>query len=166
MMTQMRNKKAISDIVVTVLLVLTAIIVGTLIFAFGRSFISNSDGGETISKEVCAQKFNFQFSGCYNTVDNLINIDIVNFKQDIPAGSLISLDNGRSRVLTLLYQERKTLFQGQASSIILNASLVRIDLTTFDLKKIAIVPVLRNNASTVLCDNIAAIDVTKCEAKI
>ena len=159
---KMKSKRAISDIIVTVLLVLTAIIVATIIFAFGRSFISNSSGSEIISKESCNNKFNFQFSGCYSLSDNIINIDIVNFKQDIPAGSLIALDSGRSKILTLLYQERKTLSQGQASSIVINASLIRIDLSSFDLKKIAIVPVLRSNASTVLCDNIAAVDVTKC----
>ena len=161
----MKNKRGLSGVVITVLLLLLAIVIAGMIFAYSQGLLNTmkKSGVQTIANQECPRLYDFDYSACYYSSNSTINLEVINLKEDIPSGSLISLDFGPTKILTLLYQTPdKILKIGQSDSLVIDGQIIGLDFSNSIPLKIKIVPVFESNDVRVLCDNLNGVEITKC----
>jgi FlaG/FlaF family flagellin (archaellin) len=169
-----KNKKAVSAVITTILLVLLAIAIAAIIYASSKSFIQNmqKDSAIKMAKEQCGKRFNVELAACYKlpvlpSTTSTINLDLINLKETIPAGSSIILNNGlEERIIPLegvAFTEQE-ITQGVGKSLTLTIDNTQLDLATFAPKTIKFVPVFTYKNERVLCNEIPEIDIKACQA--
>jgi len=162
----MKDKRGVSAVIIAVLLILLTLTVASTVFIYSKNLLRNvqKDSATALAQTECPKKFSMQIDGCFNLASNQIHMDIVNLKDEIPAGSLISLESDYTKVLMQLYSyPPKILGAGQSDSITINASEIGLNLAAFGLKKIGIVPIFMVKDARVLCDELGTIDIAECK---
>lgn len=156
----MKNKRALSEVITTVLLIVVGLAAATLIFAFARQTLQNAqnEGANTASKTECLEKFQFQVQGCFNTTKNEIYLDIINTKELLPENSLISLESGTTRIL-MPFGPTTKITSGDSISLTITPSVA---LNEFNLKKVKIIPVYSSKGTQVLCDQLDSLAISEC----
>jgi hypothetical protein len=165
-----KSKKAVSGVIIAILLILLAVIIASIIFYSSKSFMQNieKDSAIKLAKEQCNTKFNIELAACYkldypNTGTHTINLDLINLKETIPAGSSILLDNGlEEKIIPLVEFTTNEITQGIGKSITIAIDSAQLDLSTYGLKTIKFVPVFVYKNERVLCDEIPEVDINVC----
>ena len=155
-----KNKKAVSTVIVTVLLIVLGMAIAALIFRFALNTLQNAqnEGANSASKAECLDKFQIQFQGCFDIDKNEIYLDIINNKEPLPENSLISLESDTTRIL-MPFGPTTSLTSGDSISMTLSPS---VTLSNFNLKKIKIVPVYNSKGTQVLCNELDTIAISEC----
>lgn len=161
----MKNKKGLSTIVITVLLILLSLSVASIIYAYGRGTLATAqkEGAISLARSECPKAYEVQIAGCFNKTSNTINVDLINLKNDLPYGTLISLQNDRTKILTLFnpdFTNQDPIKAGEGRSVTITPN--EVDLAQFNLKKIKLVPLYLTNGIKVMCDELSEVDVTEC----
>jgi hypothetical protein len=162
----MKNKRALSTLIVTVLLTLLVLGAGSLIFVYSKNILNNAqkDAISTRAQAECPKMYNIELTGCFDKDQNTIKIDIINLNEDIPAGSLLSLESDKTKILTLLdpIPPFEGILKGAGKSIEIKP--VEVNFNTFNLEMIKIVPLFIIDNNRVLCDSLESVEVQECPA--
>jgi len=160
------NKKGLSGIIITVLLILLTLSIAGMVALFSSNFLDDikRDGASTLSRTECPKKFGVQLQACYNQEDNSINLSVINLKEAIPTGSLLALESSSTRILTLIIAEPTTnpliLDLGQSRTMKINPA--GLNFSAFQPKIARVVPVYSVEGIRVLCDELEEVEITKC----
>jgi len=158
-----QDKKALSSVVMTVLLILLAVTIAGIIYYSSKAFIQNmqKDSAIKMAREQCSKKFNIELSACYRTSESKIYMDLINLKETIPSGSSILLDNKQSKVIVPLVDfNAHEIEQGYGTS--LEVQLLFLDLNEFKPETIKFVPVFVHKEERVLCNDFPEIVIKPC----
>ena len=158
-----KNKKGLSEVVTTVLLILLGIAIATIVIFYSRGMLNNAekDGAASAAKDQCPKKYNLQIAACLNSTTNTLKIEVNNLKEELPPGSLISLIGERTTVLTLLDPLDTTGFKiGEGRTVERNP--VDINLTQFGLKRIKVIPLITISKTRALCEDFEEVVVESC----
>jgi len=181
---KLKNKKALSTVIMTVLLILLAVVVASIIFFSSKSFLSDvqKDSAIKMAEEQCGSKFNVQLAACYKInhpaspppqgPQDTIYLDLINLKETIPAGSSILLDNGFSKFtipldgINPLSTLSLSITQGEGKSLEVSIYQDKLKLSEYfnpnGKNTLKFVPVFTYNEERVLCNEIPEIDIKPC----
>jgi len=95
----MKTKKAISAVITSVLLILLVVTIGSIIYLSSNKLVDEVQEGSAtaLAKEECPKTYKFNLAGCFN--NDAIMLDIVNLNEEIPYGSLLSIESDTTTVL-------------------------------------------------------------------
>jgi len=159
----MRNKRGLSQIITTILLLVAVLAIGAMIYYFSISFVSDSkkQTASTLAEMDCEKRFDFDISGCLKTTENKININIINLKDEIIPGTMLSLiSKTEIRNIQLPYPGQIELGKGRSMEINLND--YNLDINTLDIEKIKLMPVFEHEGARVLCEGFQEVNIGEC----
>lgn len=163
----MISKKAVSEVIITTLMVLLVIVIAGMIYLSSSGFLDKMERESAVrlAKEQCPIRFNVELSACYinqaeGTPDE-IHLDIINLKEPIPDGSQISLINNYQETLMPITDANIKLMQGESKSFVIETSL---ELTNYISEKMRLrfIPIFITSNQRVLCNEIPEIDINAC----
>ena len=150
-MPQKREKKGISIVITTVLIIAIVVVLSGIIFLFAKNSLEKAKG-EALGEKLCSEVSFSVGDFCYGTISSdsgeksIIRFNGINEAQNLLDGFLISLDYGGEiiSVSTLPYSE---LENEQAKT--LNTEIIE---NMENIKQIEIIPRINNNGKIVVCD--------------
>jgi flagellin-like protein len=150
-MPKKREKKGVSAVITTVLIIAIVVVLSGIIFIFAKSSLEKAKE-EALGEKLCSEVEFSVADFCHGTITSdageksIIRFNGINEANNLLDGFLISLDYGGEiiSVSTLPYSE---LENGQAKT--LNTEIIE---TIENIKQIKIIPRINNNGENIICD--------------
>lgn len=163
MLKKRGNKKAVSTVIITVLLILLALTIAGIVYLSSKNFSEKlmRKNAQILAEMDCPTNFNFNLYACYNKAGNNIYIEINNLKEEIPEGSLIAIMSGADETLVPMNQ-METVDEGGAASFTaeIPTTILNFQLTTPE--KLKIIPAFQYKSVRVLCEDTPEVELEEC----